>query len=100
MSKDFWQEPYIKDQVAKNIQENKQIEHNELQKDLQFLLESPQGKRFIKALFQSTYVFESMPIGNKEWYAWHEGRRSIGLMLYHRVLALGINYLMPLQGED
>lgn len=100
MADNFWQEPYKKEPTEQKSKENKQIEHDELQKDLQFLLETPQGKRFFKALLQSTYVFESMPINNKEWYAWYEGRRSIGLMLYHRVLALGIHYLNQIQGVD
>lgn len=70
----------------------------QLQNDLKSMADTVQGRRFLKYLLDCSGVFESMPVGNKDMYAYCEGRRSMGLMLYHRLQALDPQYLITIQG--
>ncbi len=77
-----------------------QDDENLVQSDLLAVLGTPQGRRFIRRIFRACGVFEAMPVGDQNLYAWHEGRRSIGLVLYHRIFALGANFTNQLLTED
>lgn len=69
------------------------------QHDLQFLAESVQGRRFLKYLLDFAGIFDAMPVGSKDIYAYYEGRRSMGLMLYHGLYGINPRYLIDIQGE-
>lgn len=113
--KNFWQEqksPLQQESPLQN-EENEltgygQAEQNgprglfrqeQFQADLLHITQSVQGRRFLRQLLLMTGVFEEIPIGNAAYYAYLEGRRSLGLMLYHRLYALGINYLAQIQEQ-
>lgn len=90
--KEFWQE---QDTGSKDGQ---------FQADLLFIAKSEQGRRFLKDLLLAAGVFAEIPVANPNLYAYYEGRRSLGLMLYHRLYALGskngANYLMQIQEQE
>lgn len=71
-----------------------------MKSDLLSVLATPQGRRFLRRLFRSCGVFDYTPIGDSALYAWHEGRRSIGLIVYHSVFELGANFINQLIMED
>lgn len=70
----------------------------QLQNDLKSMADTVHGRRFLKYLLDCAGVFESMPVGSRDMYAYCEGRRSMGLMLYHRLQALDPQYLITIQG--
>ncbi len=76
-----------------------QFKQEQFQSDLLYIAQSVQGRRFLGQLLMMTGVFEEIPIGNAAYYAYLEGKRSLGLMLYHRLYALGINYLAQIQEQ-
>lgn len=55
------------------------------QNDLEFLLKNPSGKRFIAGLLAEAGVFDKTFTGNSKTY-YNEGRRSIGLDLFHEIM--------------
>ena len=73
---------------------------NLMQSDLLSVLGTVQGRRLVRRMFRACGVFDYMPVGDAALYAWHEGRRSVGLVLYHQVFALGANFINQLLGED
>lgn len=73
---------------------------NIMKSDLLSVLASPQGRRFLRRIFRACGVFDYTPIGDTALYAWHEGRRSIGLIVYHSVFELGANFINQLLIED
>lgn len=73
---------------------------NIMKSDLLAVLSTPQGRRFLRRLFRSCGVFDYIPITDQSLYAWHEGRRSIGLIVYHSVFELGANFINQLLTED
>lgn len=85
--------------LAENIPQPEETDR-QIQNDLLSLAKTPQGRRFLKYLLEAAGVFESMPVANQAMYAYCEGRRSMGLMLYHRLYALGPQYLIQIQGEQ
>ncbi len=70
------------------------------QSDLLAILGTASGRRFIRRIFRACNVFEFMPVGEASLYAWHEGRRSIGLSLYQQIFALGQNFINQLLNEE
>lgn len=105
--KDFWQtkasplQDEENGQAEQNAQNGQagQFRQEQFQSDLLHLTQSVQGRRFLRQLLVMTGVFEEIPIGNAAYYAYLEGRRSLGLMLYHRLYELGINYLVQIQEQ-
>lgn len=112
--KDFWQtkaKSPEREETALNTEQTEQNERmgqteqmaqfrrEQFQSDLLHLTQSAQGRRFLKQLLLITGVFEEIPIGNAAYYAYLEGKRSLGLMLYHRLYALGAGYLMQIQEQ-
>lgn len=77
-----------------------QLKQEQLQADLLHISQSVQGRRFLKELLWETGVFAEIPVGNANVYAYLEGKRSLGLMLYHRLYALGANYLIQIQEQE
>lgn len=71
-----------------------------MKSDLLAVLGTAQGRRLLRRVFRTCGVFDYMPVGDAALYAWHEGRRSVGLVLYHQVFALGANFINQLLGED
>lgn len=80
--------------------ENGEDADRRLQSDLLTLAKMPQGRRFLKHLLDTAGVFEPMPVNSQALYAYCEGRRSMGLMLYRRLYALGPQYIIQIQGEQ
>lgn len=68
--------------------------------DLLTVLSSVQGRRFVRRIFRTCHVFDSIPVGEANLHAWHEGRRSVGLIVYHQVFGLGANFINQLLSED
>lgn len=87
--KEFWQE--------KGTQK---MPEGQFQADLLFIAQSEQGRRFLKDLLLAAGVFAEIPVANPNLYAYFEGRRSLGLMLYHRLYALGAKYLIQIQEQE
>ncbi len=87
--KEFWQE-----------RENNAPQAGQFQADLQFIIQSEQGRRFLKDLLLAAGVFQEIPVANPHLYAYLEGKRSLGLMLYHRLYALGAKYLIQIQEQE
>lgn len=104
--KDFWAEKeqgktdqiFQTDQTGQARQE--QLREEQFQADLLHITQSAQGRRFLKQLLYDTGIFAEIPIGNANVYAYLEGKRSLGLMLYHRLYALGANYLIQIQEQE
>ena len=71
-----------------------------MKSDLLALLNTPQGRRFLRRMLRACGVFDYIPVGDAALYAWHEGRRSVGLIIYHQVFELGANFINQLLGED
>lgn len=71
-----------------------------MKSDLLTVLGTAQGRRLVRRMFRACGVFDYMPVGDAALYAWHEGRRSVGLILYHQVFGLGANFINQLLGED
>lgn len=91
MRENFWQD---------GGEEREKMQEERLRADLQWLAGQAQGRRFLKYLFGVSGIFEAMPVGNHDMYAYCEGRRSMGLMLYHAVYALGAEHIIKIQGEE
>lgn len=87
--KEFWQE--------KGTQK---MPEGQFQADLLLIAQSEQGRRFLKDLLLAAGVFAEIPVANPNLYAYFEGRRSLGLMLYHRLYALGAKYLIQIQEQE
>lgn len=87
--KEFWQKKGEQKDAA-----------GQFQADLQFIAQSEQGRRFLKDLLLASGVFAEIPVANPNMYAYYEGRRSLGLMLYHRLYALGADYLIQIQEQE
>ncbi len=75
-------------------------DENLSQSDLLAVLGTASGRRFVRRIFRACNVFEFMPVGDANLYAWHEGRRSIGLGLYQQVFGLGQNFINQLLNEE
>ena len=93
---EFFEKDIPSSQNNENLLDNTDLS----QSDLLHMLRSPQGRRFIRRIFRMCGVFNHMPVGDSAIYAWHEGRRSIGLSLYHQVFGLGQNFINQLLQED
>ena len=64
--------------------EKTQDQHNELAtevRDLQHVMGTPQGRRFVWRLLDRCHIYTSSFTGNSETY-FREGERNIGLMLF------------------
>ena len=83
-----------------HISNNVLDDPNIMKSDLLAVLSTAQGRRLVRRMFRACGVFDYMPVGDAALYAWHEGRRSVGLILYHQVFALGANFINQLLGED
>lgn len=77
-----------------------QAETEEFKNDLRTVLASPQGRRFLRRLLLSCHLFEAIPISDKASFAWYEGQRDLGLVLYHQIASLGQNHMNQLFTEE
>ncbi len=93
---------YLSSIEREELEQTKSVLDDEIlsQSDLLTVLGTAGGRRFVRRIFNACNVFEHMPVGDKSLYAWHEGRRSIGLCLYHQTLSLGPNFINQLLNED
>lgn len=96
--KEFWQTE------KQSPEQRAELQNERLQEDLLFIARSEQGRRVLKELIFAAGVFSEIPVANANVCAYLEGRRSFGLMLYHRLYALGkeygTNYLMQIQEQE
>lgn len=67
-------------QQAKNLADQKEA-------DLLFVMQAPQGRRFVWALLSGAGVFSSSFTGDNNATNFNEGRRSEGLRLFTSVMA-------------
>lgn len=105
--KDFWlAKEQGKNSFANEYSEQteqdrqEQIRQEQFQADLLHITQSVQGRRFLKRFLHETGIFAEIPIANANVYAYLEGKRSLGLMLYHRLYALGANCLIQIQEQE
>ncbi|MDE5680780.1 MAG: hypothetical protein K2I05_00310 [Mailhella sp.] len=97
----FWQEKQTVSHEEEMPSYEKKLSYDEeIQNDLSYLVQNAQGRRFLKHLFAETGVFETIPIQNKKSYAYFEGKRSIGLALYHRLYALDPEHILHIQKQN
>lgn len=89
----------LQDEQAEQARQE-QLKQEQFQADLLHITQSIQGRRFLKQLLYETGVFAEIPVGNANVYAYLEGKRSLGLMLYHRLYALGANTLIQIQEQE
>lgn len=68
--------------------------------DLLKMLNSPEGRRVIRRLFQSCSVFSSLPVTDPLEHARLEGRQSVGNDLFWQVVACSPNFVTMLLQED
>lgn len=89
-----------KNQVDRAKQKEKFNREDEL-KDLQFILNSIEGKRFVWRYLEKCGVFQSSFTGNSETY-FREGERNIGLQLLADITEANVESLiemMKFKGE-
>lgn len=100
--KDFWlaKEPGENSLQSEQQTRQEQLKQEQFQADLLHITQSVQGRRFLKRLLYETGVFAEIPVANANVYAYLEGKRSLGLMLYHRLYALGANCLIQIQEQE
>ncbi|WP_338505148.1 hypothetical protein VRC35_11235 [Erwinia aphidicola] len=67
-------------QQAKNLAEQQED-------DLRFVMQAPQGRRFVWGLLSGAGVFQSSFTGDNNATNFNEGRRSEGLRLFTAVMA-------------
>lgn len=89
----------LQDEQAEQARQE-QLKQEQFEADLLHITQSVQGRRFLKQLLYETGVFAEIPVGNANIYAYLEGKRSLGLMLYHRLYALGANTLIQIQEQE
>ena len=70
------------------------------QADLSKMLNSQEGRRFIRRRLQECNVFSPMPVSDPMTFAMQEGKRQVGLALFWQVVACGPNYITMLIQEN
>lgn len=81
--------------MQKNVADEKQIKDARLherfakrkeQEDIQFLLSTPQGRRYIWKVLSICGVYRQSAVDSGSWTYFNEGRRSVGLKLLDEVM--------------
>lgn len=70
------------------------------QADLMKVLESREGRRFIRRIFQDSGVFAPLPVHDPMLMGMLEGKRQVGLTLFEQVKACSPNFVTMLLQED
>jgi len=56
-------------------------------RDLQHVMDSPQGRRFVWALLETCHIYHSSFTGGSDTF-FREGERNIGLQVFNRINAV------------
>lgn len=83
----------------KNRNKKAEIKGNEELKDVQFVMNSREGRRFIWRLLERAGVFRTSFTGNANQTAFNEGQRNQGLVTFNEVMTVCPDLYLKMAGE-